>query len=169
MCFCCAALLGAPLDVRTAAWGVVAATVAFLPAASVVGTPRGTARALGLWPLVAAACLGDDPLPRASGRRKVWGGDDGGWESDGEGGGGGGDGDGDGHNAGVVVEALPLFMPAALALGGAWAGAILLPLDWGTVWQVWPLASTWGTIAGAGLGFSMIFIIKCFFGAKNVN
>ncbi|KAJ7176504.1 GPI biosynthesis protein family Pig-F-domain-containing protein [Mycena filopes] len=55
-----------------------------------------------------------------------------------------------------------LLYPALGALGGAWAGALPLALDWGRGWQTYPLPPLFGALAGhvlaslAALGVSGI-------------
>lgn len=50
----------------------------------------------------------------------------------------------------------------ALTLCGAWAGAIVIPLDWDRVWQVWPVPCYLGTFGGY-LAANMITIVKHIF------
>jgi phosphatidylinositol glycan class F len=38
------------------------------------------------------------------------------------------------------------------AVIGAWCGALVIPLDWDTWWQEWPISCCFGTLAGAVLG-----------------
>ena len=157
LCFIGAALIGAPLDSRTALWATTAAVVAIFPVASIVGTPRRTSRALGLWPLVLAA-IGDSDCDHDQG-------------DGGDGGHGGGEGGmandnawykEDGEEEEAAAAARLLAVPSGLALIGGWLGAILLPLDWGTVWQEWPRASIVGTLLGALLGFGLLAIFLIF-------
>ena len=152
LCFLGAALIGGPLDMRTALWAVTAAFVAIFPVASIVGTPRGTIRALGLWPLVIAA-MGHDENRNAD---YDYGGGEGGVAADGK------DADFNKDNNEEEDEARPLTVPAGFALLGGWMGAILLPLDHGTVWQEWPRASIVGTIVGALVGFAILAIFMNF-------
>ncbi len=46
--------------------------------------------------------------------------------------------------------------PAVLSAAGAWAGAIAAPLDWDVPWQVWPVASTYGAVAGLVAGHALV-------------
>jgi hypothetical protein len=136
LCFSLAALLGAPIfDLDTAAWAVLAAATVVFPAVSLTGSAFGAASAFGLGPLIAAASAEEEEE---------------------EGGVSDTDGDAaaaaDEGGASARHEARPLALPAALALCGAWLGAVPLPLDWGTAWQEWPFGSAVGTCAGAALG-----------------
>jgi hypothetical protein len=157
LCFIGAALIGAPLDLRTALWATTAATVAIFPVASIVGTPHRTSKALGLWPLVLAA-IGDSDFNDHD-------------QGDGGDGGNGGGGEGGMANDNACnkeegeeeeASARLLTVPSGLALIGGWTGAILLPLDWGTVWQEWPRASIVGTLLGALFGFGLLAIFLNF-------
>lgn len=38
------------------------------------------------------------------------------------------------------------------SLLGAWAGSVVVPLDWGEKWQLWPCSHIYGAIAGWALG-----------------
>ena len=152
LCFLGAALIGAPLDLRTALWATTASIVAFFPVASIVGTPRGTVHALGLWPLVLAA-TGDSENHHNNSNNSG--------SDDGEGGMAADAAKDDVFNKEEdEEEARLLAIPSGLALIGGWVGAILLPLDWGTIWQEWPRASIVGTIMGAFFGFILLAIFK---------
>jgi hypothetical protein len=50
--------------------------------------------------------------------------------------------------------------PGLGALLGAWAGALVVPLDWGTAWQVWPVSSVYGGVTGLWVGH-LLSIITC--------
>ena len=41
-----------------------------------------------------------------------------------------------------------LYLNSLLSLGGAWAGAVPIPLDWDTPWQVWPISCCLAAVAG---------------------
>jgi len=41
-----------------------------------------------------------------------------------------------------------LYLNSLLSLGGAWAGAAPIPLDWDTPWQVWPVSCCLAAMAG---------------------
>jgi phosphatidylinositol glycan class F len=41
-----------------------------------------------------------------------------------------------------------VLVTAAGSLFGAWFGAIVVPLDWGQGWQMWPVCSVYGCLAG---------------------
>ncbi len=58
-------------------------------------------------------------------------------------------------------RAAPLLVPAAGALFGSWAGAVVIPLDWGTAWQAWPIGSTYGSVVGFALGSLILGVARC--------
>lgn len=41
-----------------------------------------------------------------------------------------------------------LLLQSYGALGGAWLGAIPIPLDWDRPWQAWPVTLVYGSLAG---------------------
>ena len=49
-------------------------------------------------------------------------------------------------------EDMAVALPCYGALIGAWVGGCAGPLDWETAWQVWPIASGYGTCGGAAIG-----------------
>ena len=49
-------------------------------------------------------------------------------------------------------EDMAVALPCYGALIGAWLGGCAGPLDWDTAWQVWPIASGFGTCGGAATG-----------------
>lgn len=53
-----------------------------------------------------------------------------------------------------------MYITSICSLLGAWLGACVIPLDWDSPWQVWPVSCVLGTIAGhcVGLGVSAIHL-----------
>jgi phosphatidylinositol glycan class F len=52
----------------------------------------------------------------------------------------------------TCLEDMVVALPSYGALVGAWVGACAGPLDWEVPWQVWPIASGYGTCGGAAVG-----------------
>ena len=52
----------------------------------------------------------------------------------------------------TCLEDLAVAIPSYGALLGAWVGGCAGPLDWEVPWQVWPIASGYGTCGGAAAG-----------------
>lgn len=50
------------------------------------------------------------------------------------------------------TDELSAAIPAIAAVLGAFLGAFPMPLDWGSDWQVWPVSSVIGALAGYTLG-----------------
>lgn len=52
----------------------------------------------------------------------------------------------------TCLEDMVVALPSYGALVGAWFGGCAGPLDWEVPWQVWPIASGYGTFGGAAAG-----------------
>lgn len=50
------------------------------------------------------------------------------------------------------LEDVVVALPSYGAFVGAWIGGCAGPLDWEVPWQVWPVASAYGTCGGAAAG-----------------
>lgn len=50
-------------------------------------------------------------------------------------------------------------LPALTTIIGAWAGAIVIPLDWNRPWQKWPVPCTYGALAGYFIGVLLLFAL----------
>ena len=51
-------------------------------------------------------------------------------------------------------------LPALTTIVGAWAGAIVIPLDWHQPWQQWPIPCTYGALAGYFIGVMLLFTLS---------
>lgn len=61
---------------------------------------------------------------------------------------------------GTWLSVSPASFPGLLALLGSWGGAVVVPLDWGQKWQIWPASHIYGCVGAwvAGAAIAALYV-----------